>query len=174
MAEQELLVKRAQKGDQSAFVELIQQSEQSLYRVAIAILKKDEDCADAIQDAILQAYQKLNQLKKPKHFQTWLTRILINQCYKILNQRKKVTNLSDSATNAIPAISSFEEIELRDIVEQLEQPLRLVFTLHYIEDYSLRQIAEVTETPEGTVKSRLYRARQTLMKFFGAKEVETV
>ncbi|WP_052807383.1 sigma factor [Risungbinella massiliensis] len=97
MAKQELLVKRAQKGDQSAFVELIDQSEQSLYHVAIAILKKDEDCVDAIQDTILKAYQKLVQLKKPKHFQTWLTRILINQCYKIFNQRKKVINLSDTA-----------------------------------------------------------------------------
>lgn len=174
MADLELLVKRAQKDDQSAFVELIHLCEKSLYRVAKAVLRNDEDCADAIQEAILQAYQKLDQLRKPKYFQTWITRILVRKCYRILEQRKKVTHLSDTQTNAIPALSPYGEVELRDLVEQLEQPLRLVFTLHYLEDYSLRQIAEVTEIPEGTIKSRLYRARRTLMEFFEAKEVQTI
>ena len=72
------LVKRAQRGDDQAFVELIEENKQAMYKVAIGILKNDSDAADAIQESILTCYEKLKELKKAQYFKTWLLRILIN------------------------------------------------------------------------------------------------
>ena len=70
------------------FVNQISAAETSLYRVAKSILKNDEDCADAIQNAVLKAFDKIGTLKKEKYFRTWLTRILINECYQIMRKKK--------------------------------------------------------------------------------------
>nr|WP_288742550.1 sigma factor [uncultured Mediterraneibacter sp.] len=74
------LVKRAQRGDDQAFVELIEENKQAMYKVAVGILKNDFDAADAIQESILTCYEKLRELKKAQYFKTWLLRILINNC----------------------------------------------------------------------------------------------
>jgi len=82
-------VKKAKKGNKDSFINLINYCEASLYRISSAILKKDEECVDAIQEAILKAYYSIHKLKEPSYFKTWITRILINECYKILNNKKK-------------------------------------------------------------------------------------
>ena len=84
------LVKRAQRGDADAFAELIQSQMQNMYKTARAMLRDDEDAADAISDTILVCWEKLKQLKKEEFFKTWMTRILINKCNDYLRQRKKV------------------------------------------------------------------------------------
>ena len=84
------LVKRAQRGDDQAFVELIEENKQAMYKVAIGILKNDSDAADAIQESILTCYEKLKELKKAQYFKTWLLRILINNCNQMLREQKKV------------------------------------------------------------------------------------
>ena len=70
------LVRRAKKGDDQAFVELIEENKQAMYKVAVGILKNDSDAADAIQESILTCYEKLAELKKPQYFKTWMMRIL--------------------------------------------------------------------------------------------------
>jgi RNA polymerase sigma-70 factor (ECF subfamily) len=77
-------VKLAQKGSKDAFVRLITAAEKSMYRVAKAILKSDNECADAIQESILKAFKSVGGLREPQYFKTWLIRILINECKVIL------------------------------------------------------------------------------------------
>ena len=89
-----LLVKRARSGDKEAFVQLMEESKLSLLAAARAILKDEEDVADAMQETVLTAFQKLCTLREEKYFKTWLIRILINHCYTILRRRKTVP-LSD-------------------------------------------------------------------------------
>lgn len=140
---------------------LIRRFEVNLYRVARAILKRDEDCADAMQDTVLIAYRSIRQLRQPAYFKTWLIRILINQCNQILRKRKKVFPFDD--IRGLSAQSKeMEWIELKAAIDQLEESLRLVIILHYIEDLSVKEIAKLLELPEGTVKSRLHRARKIL------------
>ena len=74
----ENLVKKAKAGDSGAFAQLIRMNTQSMYKVAWAYLKNDEDVADAIQETILKCYEKLSTLKKDSYFKTWMIRILIN------------------------------------------------------------------------------------------------
>ena len=89
--EQELprLVRKSQKGDREAFTQLLLECEQMLSRVAMAILRDPEDAADAVQDAVLAAWESLGQLRQPRYFKTWLVRILRNKCYRIGALRNK-------------------------------------------------------------------------------------
>lgn len=73
--------------------DLIIASEESLYRVARTLLQNDADCADAIQESIVKAFSNFHTLKKDEHARTWLTRILINECYGIMRKEKKLVSL---------------------------------------------------------------------------------
>ena len=88
------LVRKARRGDKEAFISLIEMQKQSMYKVAVGILKNDADAADAIQDTILSCYENLRNLREPKYFQTWITRILINHCNRILAERNSVLKKS--------------------------------------------------------------------------------
>ena len=78
------LVKRSISGDADAFLELMEKNSLAMYKVARGILDNDEDAADAMQDTILTCFEKIHTLKNPEYFKTWMIRILINECNKIL------------------------------------------------------------------------------------------
>ena len=84
-----LLVKRAQKGDTEAFIQLIENHKISLYKTAKSYLKNEDDVADVMQDTILSAFEHMKDLKSVRYFKTWIIRILINQCNDLLRQRKR-------------------------------------------------------------------------------------
>jgi RNA polymerase sigma factor (sigma-70 family) len=157
-------VRNAQKGDREAFVHLVKNIELNLYGVARSIVKRDEDCADAIQEAILKAFMGLHALKEPTYFKTWMFRILINECNKILHRQKSVTTVEELPVKS-SSVSDYEKVDLREAVDRLEETLRIVVTLYYFEDMSLKQIADMLDTSEGAIKTRLYRARQTLAEW---------
>ena len=89
------LVRKAQRGDKEAFITLMEEQKQTMYKVAVGILKNDADAADAMQDTVLSCYENLQSLREPKYFQTWMTRILINHCNRILAERKKVVPMEE-------------------------------------------------------------------------------
>ncbi|MBW8352123.1 sigma-70 family RNA polymerase sigma factor [Bacillus sp. IITD106] len=152
----------AQKGDKEAFTRLIEDCQLTLYRVSLGILKDDTDCADAIQETILKSYHSIINLKQPKYFKTWLTRILINECNDILRKRKKIILL-----DSVDDIGNIEEhkeehIDLKLALSKLECNHRTVLILFYYEEFSIKEIAQILKIREGTVKSRLNRARHKL------------
>lgn len=160
--DQEAEVRRAQAGSQASFINLIKQFELQMYNVARSIVKKDEDCADAMQETVLKAYKSLINLENPSFFKTWLFRILINECNMILRERAKVVAI-DKEERAYPNSSSTaEKIDLREAVYQLEEVSRTIVILHYFRDLPLRQVAELMDLTEAAVKTRLHRARHTL------------
>ncbi|SFI86176.1 RNA polymerase sigma factor [Thermoflavimicrobium dichotomicum] len=165
----ELEVKRAQKGEKQSFAKLIRHYQVHLYRIAYAILKNDSDCADAIQETILNAYQSIHQLKQPNYFKTWLIRILINQCNKMLHQNKKMIPF-EKLQEPSYAPKEYKEVELKELVNHLDPNHRLVITLYYFEDLSLEQIANLLNLPEGTIKSRLYKARSILSEWLSVSK----
>jgi RNA polymerase sigma-70 factor (ECF subfamily) len=156
-------VKLAQQSDKNAFCRLIKNSEVTMYRVAKSFLQTDEDCADAIQEAIIKAYNSINSLREPLYFKTWLIKILINECRKTLSLRHRVIPRAD-LTIGCKDTNSFEKIEIQNAVDSLENELRIIVNLFYFEDLSLKTIAQLLSIPEGTVKSRLSRARTQLAK----------
>lgn len=146
--------------DKNTFTEKILENEDMLYRISMSMLKNQTDCEDAVQDTILAAYSKLNTLKYEEYFRTWLVRILINNCNKLLRQRGRV--ISDS--NLPEAVVDSAEIstEVRLALDSLNPKIRIVVVMKYIEGFSVKEIKQILRIPEGTVKSRLSEGRKKL------------
>lgn len=147
--------------DKIAFTEKVLQAEQSLYRVAWSILQNDADCADAMQNAILSAYSSLNDLRQEEYFQTWLTRILINESNLLLRKRKTYIPFEEYMAEE----KGHEEETFSPVfceIQRLDKKYRVPFVLHYVEGYSAKEIAKMCGCTEGAVKTRLYRSRKIL------------
>ena len=155
-----LLVKRAQREDVGAFVELMEKYKTALYKVAKSYLGREDDIADVMQDTVLAAYEHIKELKNASYFKTWLTRILINQCKDFLRQQKKYV-VSDKI-----AETSYEmpenNREFYELIKELPEDYRMIFLLYYGEGFKTNEIAQILDVNENTVKSRLRRGRDRL------------
>lgn len=156
-------IERAKAGDAEAFVVLMKQLESSMYGMAKSMLQRDEDVADALQESILKAYKSLPSLREPKYFKTWMFRIVINECNNILRKRSGTEVMAEVPPAAVRT-NDYDNVDLREAVDRLEEPQRLVVVLHYYEDLPLRQVAEVLNISESAVKMRLHRAREALLR----------
>ncbi|WP_339239107.1 sigma-70 family RNA polymerase sigma factor [Paenibacillus sp. FSL R5-0517] len=166
------LVNQAIQGDREAFIRLIRDIENALYNTAKSMLRKEEDVADAIQETILNAYKSVPTLREPRYFKTWLFRILINECNTILSRRSLSTAYAEVPSEKREHSSPYDEVDMREAVDRLEESKRIVVVLHYFEDLSLRQVADALNISESAVKMRLTRARQELyQKFKNFREV---
>ena len=141
--------------------QLILASEDTLYRVAKTLLRSDADCADAIQEAIVKAFSSLHTLRKDSYAKTWLVRIVINECYAIMRKEKRVVSIEDYTPEEM-AESAEDYSDLYEAVSRLPKEQRLSVALYYMEGYSVKEIAELMETSESAVKSRVARARARL------------
>lgn len=157
-------VLKAQAGDSEAFIDLVKQLELPLYRMALLIVKREADCADVVQEAILKAYKSLQTLKDPALFKTWIYRILINECNKLL--KKRMLLMKDEELAGQPeAIMDYENIDLRELVDHLDEKHRAVIVLHYFQDLPLAEVAEILGISIAAVKTRLHRARKQLLSW---------
>jgi RNA polymerase sigma-70 factor, ECF subfamily len=165
----DLNINLAKKGDSKAFERLITENKTSMYRVAKGILRTESDISEAIQEAIFKAYKGLPQLRNHSYFKTWLIRILINECNTILRYHKKIVPLAEvEQNNTVP--DPHDEADLLTAVKSLEEDLRVVTILFYYEDLPIKTISSIINVSEGTVKSRLSRARRKLYSFLTGKE----
>lgn len=154
-------VSKAKKGNKEAFLALIDENRLNLYRVARGILSNKEDIEDALQNTVIQSFQKINSLKKDEYFRTWIIRILINECNEVLRKNKKITYLDENNDTDVYT-DSYENMDLTKAINFLSEELRITTVLFYFEDMSLKDIAKTLKIPEGTVRSRLTRARTKL------------
>ncbi len=146
----------------------ILECERTLYRISMSMLKNETDCEDAVQMAILTAFEKLDTLKNEQYFKTWLVRILINVCNKQLNERKKIISLEDTTEANTPSFPSpADNTEIRIALEELPEKIKCVIVLYYMESFSVSEIKSILKIPEGTVKSRLSKGRELLRKKLG-------
>ena len=147
--------------NKETFKEKVLETESTLYNVSKSILSNDKDCEDAVQEAILKAYNKLKTLKEEEYFKTWLIRILINECYSL--KRKELKTLSYEECFDITADNNKDEYsELHFAIQKLPERIRITIVLYYVEGYSIKEIKKILKIPEGTVKSRLAKGRKLL------------
>lgn len=145
--------------DKAEFTRWVLAAENRLYRISCGMLDSHQDRLDAVQEAVLKAWAKLDQLREEKYFETWLTRILINECHNLQHGRGRSLPLEDAPE---PIAPPGENRELREAISQLSMELRLPILLYYMEGYKLREIAQILGIPDGTVKTRLLRAKKKL------------
>lgn len=166
------LVNASKNGNSNAFSKLIKLYEKDLYRVAKGILKNDDDALDCIQDTILNAYKGIKKLSKDEYFKTWLIKILINCCNDLIRSREKLCTYIDYSNKEDNNIN-LERLQIDEAMEKLDEEMRLPVILYYFEDMSISDIANSLKIPEGTVKSRLSRARSKLKELidYSGKEI---
>lgn len=154
---------RAKNGDKEAFIELINENRLNIYRVAKGILKNDYDIEDAIQNTVIKAFEKINTLKDENLFKTWIIRILINECNDILRKNKRLISFEEAISDD-KYHDKYENMDLTNAIDLLSDELKNITVLYYYEDMSTVEISKLLEVPEGTVRSRLARAREKLRK----------
>ena len=147
--------------DKQTFSEAVQRMERSLYRVAMSYTGNAPDAADAVQEALLRAWNRRETLRQERFFDTWLMRIVINECKTLLRKRKRQLPTADLPNLAAPPPDE-QAMALRTALFALPEKYRVPLVLNLLEGYTLREIAAMLSLPVGTVKTRIARAKQKL------------
>jgi RNA polymerase sigma-70 factor (ECF subfamily) len=163
----EELVIRAQGGDREAFALIARPLYPRLLRIASSIMGDPAAAEDATQQAMLDVWRKLPQLREPARFEAWCYRTVTNACHDEGRRRRRW--LRDTETPSLlgaVAPDGTIRVEQRDILERCFEGLstehRTVLVLHYVADMTQAHMAEVLDVPVGTVRSRLSRAIEAL------------
>lgn len=144
------------------FCECIDKYRNELYIMAWAILENREDAEDAVSNAILKAYENINQLSVFHKFKPWIITITKNEALKIRKKRLVLPGNDVVESMMNPVQDHYDE--LWDIIRKMKEEYRLVLALFYYNDLSIKDIAGILDTPIGTVKSRLSRGKEILKK----------
>ena len=174
------LVKRAQRGDLLAYDELVKRYQQRIYATVYHMTSNHEDANDLAQEAFIKAYSALKSFKGGSTFYTWIYRIAVNKTINFLKQRKNKFHLSlndidfnaehdpdlmalisDKTPTRDVALSELQK-KLNEALLKLSEPHRMVVVLHDVQGQSHDEIAEIMGCNIGTVRSRLFYARQQL------------
>lgn len=165
----ELLVRRAQKGERYAFEKLVEAHEQRMYTLAARVLGSREDAADAVQEALVRAWLALPRFRGEARFSTWLYRIVVNSAHDVRAKRRDRT--AEEPPDPVDPRDRFAEqelsSELQRALDALDETYRVAVVLYDVLGCSYAEIAEMTGVPEGTVKSRIFRGRGELAERLG-------
>jgi len=178
--EESELVRRARKGDLQAYDDLVKRYQERIYATIYHMTSNHEDANDLAQESFIKAFQALKSFKGGSTFYTWIYRIAVNKTINFLKQRKNRTHMSlndidfnaEHDTDLIALISDntprraagLTELQkkLNEALLKLSEPHRLVVVLHDVQGQSHEEIAEVMNCNIGTVRSRLFYARQQM------------
>ncbi len=181
-------VERARKGDHAAFRVLVERYEGRAFRLAVRVLRDEEQARDAVQDAFIKVYTSLDRFEGRSGFYTWLYRIVMNQCLDRKRRDKSDREVewqdeieSQPADGALPPLGDpapggpevqVGRLELRRLVataiDSLPEDARRTIQLREIDGLSYKEIAEALGIPKGTVMSRLHYARRRLQEILRA------
>ncbi len=182
-AEEDAIVRRAQKGDLAAYDELVRRYQERIYATVYHMTSNHEDANDLAQESFIKGFQALKSFKGGSSFYTWLYRIAVNKTINFLKQRKNrsamslndvdfnvekdpdlVALISDKTPRRDAALGELQK-KLNEAMQKLSEPHRLVVTLHDVQGLAHEEIAEIMECNVGTVRSRLFYARQQLQGY---------
>ncbi|WP_203248243.1 sigma-70 family RNA polymerase sigma factor [Sporosarcina beigongshangi] len=157
-------MKKAQQGNDKAFLKLLQQYEADIYRTAFLYVKNENDASDVVQEVAYRSFKNIHTLKNPEYFKTWLIKITITCAINVLQKSKKVVPLRPESEEFIG--SHDEDISLsltiQNLLNTLDEDEKSVVLLKFYNDYTFKEIAQTLEIPLGTAKSILYRALNKL------------
>lgn len=179
--EERTLIRRAQRGDRNAFDALVGLYDQAVLRLALRVVRSEEEARDLYQEAFLKAYRSLGQFRLESRFSTWLYRVVTNVCLDHLRRRKTQPEVQSTAggdgeadyTLTIPeerpGLHPDRALQAREIGRRIEAALaslspreRMVFELKQCQGLKLRAIGEMLGTSEEAAKNSLFRATQKM------------
>lgn len=176
------LILRAQRGDVAAFEQLVFRYDRQVLNIAASYVNNAEDAKDVYQEVLLRVYRSLRKFQFRSEFSTWLYRITTNVCLTHRSRRKRHTHTSldqemesddaqphplsetlqhDATTDRL-AMDTEISARVQEALEQLSSKQKMVFTLRHYQGYKLKEIAEMMDCTEGTVKKHLFTATQRM------------
>ncbi|WP_238883977.1 sigma-70 family RNA polymerase sigma factor [Clostridium sp. YIM B02551] len=160
------LIKKAVKGDSSAFIEAMKVYKGYLYRTAYAYVKSEESALEVLHECTYNAFLNIKTLRNPQYFKTWITRILINAAIKYLRRNENISYIDDTMVLKEPTsnISIEEKLDLYDAIDLLRENYKTVIILKYFNDLSIEEISSIMDIPQNTVKTYLRRSKDNLSK----------
>ena len=170
----QLLALRCRRGDREAWRELIAAWEPRLFYYIRRLVPQEPDAWDVLQQTWLGAYQNIRTLGDGRFLATWLYRIARNKAISL--GRVKLPDMSDVIDEAREdtSIDDFDNAEAVHLaLDRLSIAHREAMTLHFLQDLSIDEIAQVLDVPAGTVKSRLHHAKRELRKLLAEQEAAT-
>ena len=153
--------------DELQFTRKLLDSEQMLYRIACALLRSEADRQDAMQETALKAWKNRASLREEQYFRTWISRIMVNECHNLHRKNSRYVPVEELPDR--PAPDSGEQ-ETRLMLESLPEKQRIPLVLHYLEGFSLEEIARVQHISLALVKYRMHQARKALRVEWNGKE----
>lgn len=167
----EELVAAARRGDREAFSFLVSPHLETALRVARVVAGSPDDGTDAVQDALLSAWQGIGSLREPAAFPAWFRRHVTRSAMKLAKRRRRVVELDIEAPGPADALDrAFAVRELDRAFDRLSTDDRTILTLRHLWDLPGSEIAQHLGIPEGTVKSRVHAAMNRLRAAYEAEE----
>jgi RNA polymerase sigma-70 factor, ECF subfamily len=172
------LIKNAQHGDMASFEKLVYQYDQNVLSLAYSYINNQDDAKDIYQEVFLRVFRHLKNFEFRSEFSTWLYRITVNVAltyktkkhkYSYASIDEEITNgegetksiyeaLENDSTSDEKAISSDISLNIKEAIERLSPQQKMVFTLKHFEEYKIKEIAEMMNLSDGTVKNYLFNA----------------
>lgn len=171
MRDLELLILQAKQGDVEAYSAIVRRFQDTAVGYAYGILGNHDTAKDAAQEAFLEAYACLGELREPRAFSAWFRRIIFKQCDRITRRRSLTELPLDDVADKVPTtapgpVEIYEQRELQTFVanalQQLPEEQRLAITLFYLSGYSHQEVADFLNLKKSQVNNRLYSARNKL------------
>lgn len=174
-AEQGWLVLRAQSGDREALGKLFERMQKPLYRYLLRLLGNEDLAGDVLQDVFMLVHRKLAWLEDPALFLPWIFRVTSREAFRRLKRERRHAGDEMDSMDILPGPEP-EESHLEEWISQIPRLLdqaspasRAVLVLHYLQEMSLREVADVLDLDLGTVKSRLSYGLRVLGRFIKQK-----
>lgn len=156
--------KNSRADREAALIQMIQEHQRQLYRIAYSYVKNEQDALDVIQEATYKAIIHLDKLQEEAYMKSWLIRILINCAVDVVRKRAHTAAMPELWEAEAPAKGQDPEVilDLREAIQSLDETQQRLVHLKYFEDLKLEEIARIMEMPLGTVKSQLHRILKRL------------
>lgn len=163
----EELINEAKNGDEEAFSDLMMSISDDLYKIARIRINNEEDLNDAIQETMIAVFKSLHKLNDYKKFKFWVIKILVNKCNRIYRKKSKnERSIEELEMDKLINDDGYNEVEnnlnFNSLIKNLTYEEKIISTLYYMEEYTIKEIKEIIGMNENTIKTHLYKARNKI------------
>lgn len=162
------LLEKARKGNKESFEEIVNKVYKKLYIIAKARLMDEQEAQEVVWDSILTAYNKLWSLRDVGKFNSWITKIVVNNCNSVIRKRKiqEVVFEYEKVENGMYIDNEYIDIEDKidffELLSDLNYEERTIMAMYYSEEYTTKEISDILKSNESTIRSKIQRAKQKI------------
>jgi RNA polymerase sigma-70 factor (TIGR02954 family) len=159
--------------NEEALYQRMEEEKGKMYGIAYAYLRNETDALEAIQETVCRVWIKRRTLREERFFSTWMIRILIHVCIDERKKKKREkTTAHEQLDRAAVSTDSVEKIDMAAHIAKLPPKYRMVIVLKYYRDLTIKEIAELLEKPDGTIRTWLHKALKMMRAEMGGEEVQ--